>query len=65
MLHTVRIFGVLTGLSLALAGCGYKGALDKPPEAAAEATIKAPDTNAPNATATPKKPFILDPRLGN
>jgi predicted small lipoprotein YifL len=45
-------------LALALAGCGYKGALDPPPEAKEQAAR--PKTTDPADRNTPDKPFILD-----
>ena len=81
---------VLSVTALALAGCGRKGALDRPPNAASasSATPVAPvgtdtDTDAeraaqpgvfnstygsdapPTAAKGRKRPFVLDPLLGN
>jgi predicted small lipoprotein YifL len=75
---------LLSVTALALGGCGRKGGLDLPPNAAnASSQSAAPDSEAeraaqpgvfnsgfgsdgpPAAAKGKKKPFILDPLLGN
>ena len=75
---------LLSVTALALAGCGRKGGLDLPPNAASASSQSAvPDSEAeraaqpgvfnsgfgsdgpPTAAKGNKKPFILDPLLGN
>ena len=69
----------LSAAALALGGCGRKGALDLPPNAMNAASTAAPDDEgdrvAPPGTTNPesgpvaskgrKRPFVLDPLLGN
>ncbi len=64
--------GVCTGivmviLSLSMAACGVRGALDPPPKAKAEGTAKSAEAADPGPdSAAPRKPhegFILDPLL--
>lgn len=69
----------LSAAALALGGCGRKGGLDLPPNAMNAASNVEPDAEAERPGATPptvsdpgpaasrgrKKPFILDPLLGN
>src|SRR5690242_21855822 len=70
---------VLSAAALALGGCGRKSGLDLPPNAMNAASNSAPDAEAervaPPGTAGPengpvaskgrKRPFVLDPLLGN
>ena len=71
---------LISATALALGGCGRKGGLDLPPSAAnAAAPTVEPDSEAPRAGAAPaavsdtgpvaskgrKRPFVLDPLLGN
>ena len=71
---------VLSATALALGGCGRKGGLDLPPNAMNAASDAVPDAEADRAAgAAPpsvyepgpvapkgrKKPFVLDPLLGN
>jgi predicted small lipoprotein YifL len=69
----------LSAAALALGGCGRKGGLDLPPNAMNAASDAAPDNEAERVaapgTAGPesgpvapkgrKRPFVLDPLLGN
>jgi len=69
----------LGAAALALGGCGRKGGLDLPPNAMNAASDAAPEAGPERAGATPpavyepgptasrgrKKPFVLDPLLGN
>ena len=69
----------LSAAALALGGCGRKGGLDLPPNAMNAASNAAPDAEAERAGVSPptvaepgpvaskgrKRPFILDPLLGN
>lgn len=63
-----RRFPLIAGLvlvALSTSGCGYKGNLEYPPEAKAEAaagtTAPSTDPNAPKPPVTkPFKPFVLD-----
>jgi len=70
---------VLGVAALALGGCGRKSGLDLPPNAMNAASTAAPDADADRAGAAPptvtehgpaaskgrKRPFVLDPLLGN
>ncbi|MGE3418997.1 MAG: lipoprotein [Bradyrhizobium sp.] len=70
---------VLSAAALALGGCGRKGGLDLPPNAMNAASDAAPDPGTERTGVTPptvnepgpaaskgrKRPFILDPLLGN
>lgn len=74
---------LLSVIALALGGCGRKGGLDLPPNAANASAQSVPDSEAeraaqpgvfnsgfgsdgpPTAAKGNKKPFILDPLLGN
>jgi predicted small lipoprotein YifL len=68
----------LSAAALALGGCGRKAGLDLPPNAMNAASTAEPDGGdrvAPPGTTTPeggpvaskgrKRPFVLDPLLGN
>ena len=70
---------VLSASALALGGCGRKGGLDLPPNAMNAASTAAPEAEperpgaAPPSVSEPgptapkgrKRPFVLDPLLGN
>ena len=69
---------VLSAGALALGGCGRKGGLDLPPNAMNAASDAAPEQEVdrgaappsvtepgPSATKGRKRPFVLDPLLGN
>lgn len=59
-MHFVRpALAVLVALSLGLAACGRRGALEPPPGAAAEQGQKLP--GQPNAK--PERRFLLDPLI--
>jgi predicted small lipoprotein YifL len=67
---TTRGIGVgiaVTALSLGLAACGVRGALDPPPDAKANGTAKSAESagTQPDSAAPPKphEGFILDPLL--
>jgi len=69
---------VLSAAALALGGCGRKAGLDLPPNAMNAASDAAPEAEVERGAAPPtvyeqgpvasrgrKKPFVLDPLLGN
>lgn len=69
---------VLSASALALGGCGRKGGLDLPPNAMNAASDTAPEVEVDRGVAPPavndpgpaaskgrKRPFVLDPLLGN
>ena len=69
---------LLIAAVLALAGCGRKGGLDLPPNAMNAASDAAPEADVERGATPPtvyeqgpvaskgrKKPFVLDPLLGN
>jgi predicted small lipoprotein YifL len=69
---------VLSATALALGGCGRKAGLDLPPNAMNAASDVAPEAEVERGAAPPtvheqgpvaskgrKKPFVLDPLLGN
>lgn len=69
---------VLSATALALGGCGRKGGLDLPPNAMNAASTAEPDDadrvappgvasteSGPVAPKGRKRPFVLDPLLGN
>jgi|SRR5690242_1723889 predicted small lipoprotein YifL len=69
---------VLSATALALGGCGRKAGLDLPPNAMNAASDTVPETEVDRGGAPPsvveqgpvaskgrKKPFVLDPLLGN
>lgn len=58
----VRAIVTVSGLALALSGCGLKGSLENPPEAKAEATADAQSGQGKSENGAPKphKPFVLD-----
>ena len=68
----------LSAAALALGGCGRKGGLDLPPNAMNAASDAVPESEVDRGGAPPsvteqgpvaskgrKKPFVLDPLLGN
>jgi predicted small lipoprotein YifL len=68
----------LSAAALALGGCGRKGGLDLPPNAMNAASDTAPEAEVnrggappsvvepgPSASKGRKRPFVLDPLLGN
>jgi predicted small lipoprotein YifL len=60
----LRLASLVVGLSLlaaGLSGCGYKGSLDPPPDAKAEAgAAKQAAKPGDPKPVTPHKPFVLD-----